>query len=570
LPGLKILILASPRLVRRKETCTLTRFCVSAILLFGLVLPIISCSSNTQPASLTITPTSQSLGAGQTAQFTATGTIPHGTHPSTTQDTTSQVTWKSSSADIAAVSASGLATAVSAGTATITATMPGATPATATMTVSGITGGGGGDVVSLAVIPGTQSLASPSQTTQFIAVGSTSAGSTLDTTGQTNWRSSSTSVATINAAGLATGVGKGSTTITAVFTNPDKTVATATATLTVIAGTAEPMTDLTITPSALSLAGGGQQTGQLIALATNGSTGLKEDVTSSPQLKWTSSVDQIAIVSASGQVTGAGPGSAIITAKWTNPDASVVSSSVTVTVSAVSASSSLLSLTIIPSIISVGDLQDTGNFIAIGTFSTPPTVRDLTNSVSWISAFPDYFPVSTNSGGTQTASGGIVTAYAAGSATIIAEATGPDGSLQTATATFNCPLVLPNPPTTAGSCYQGQFGPLKATLTVYGEGLNTTNWLITAPSATGTPKVIHCGPGWATNGGTGGSVCTGIYPIGSTVFLTAPSEPGVEFGGWTYNCTPTVPITATGTNQCQIVLGSTNATVGAIFNNPNP
>ena len=115
------------------------------------------------------------------------------------------------------------------------------------------------------------------------------------------------------------------------------------------------------------------------------------------------------------------------------------------------------------------------------------------------------------------ATAGVVTAYGNGSATIIAEATSSDGSIQTATATFNCPLVLPNPPTTPGSCFPGSQAPaLKATITVYNEGLNTTNWEITAPSATGTPDVIHCGPGWAVNGGTGGSVCAAPYPIDPT------------------------------------------------------
>jgi hypothetical protein len=111
-------------------------------------------------------------------------------------------------------------------------------------------------------------------------------------------------------------------------------------------------------------------------------------------------------------------------------------------------------------------------------------------------------------------------------------------------------------------------------LTVFGEGLNTTNWLITASSDTGTPNVIHCGPGWAADGNPGGSVCTGIYPISpdplnpTRVIITAPARPGVAFGGWTYNCTPTAPITAVGPNSCTVTLGITNASVGAIFNNP--
>jgi hypothetical protein len=172
-----------------------------------------------------------------------------------------------------------------------------------------------------------------------------------------------------------------------------------------------------------------------------------------------------------------------------------------------------------------------------------------------------------------------VTAFGNGSAAIIAEATSSDGTIQTATATFNCPLVLPDPPLTAGSCFPGsQANSLISTITVYNEGLNTTDWQVTAPSATGTPDVIHCGPGWSLNGGAGGSVCTASYPNGTTVILTAPASAGA-FGGWSSNCTPVVPITAAGPNSCSIVVGNvtasgtpdfnvgnSNQTVGAIFN----
>ena len=109
-----------------------------------------------------------------------------------------------------------------------------------------------------------------------------------------------------------------------------------------------------------------------------------------------------------------------------------------------------------------------GQFLAIGTFST---VRNLTNSstLTWISAVPSIFPVNTNTAGTLGATGGIVSAFGNGSATIPAEATNPtDGSIQAAPAT-----------------------------------LNTTGWLVAAPSAAGTPKVVHCGPG-STSGGLGG------------------------------------------------------------------
>ncbi len=552
-----------------------SRYCFRALGLMCLVLPFAGCT-NTQVSTISVAPTAQSLAIGQTVQFTATGTISHGNHPSSTQDVTDQVTWTSSAPAVATVSSTGLATAVAAGTTTISASMPGIPSATATITVTGSgTTAGGGTVTSLSIIPSTQSVTSPSQTSQFIAIGTTSTGATENLTSQVAWSSSSAQVATISAGGLATGVGQGTSTITAIFSNSSSTVVTATATFTVTGGTSEALTALSITPSAESVSASGQ-TAQFIALGTKG-TGLEENETQSSSLKWTSSIPTIATISASGLVTGVSAGASTITALWTNSDGSVVSANASVTVTATAAPEPLLSLTIIPSTITVGNLQDTGNFLAIGTFSDVPYVRDLTNTVSWISSAPQVFPVSTDNTGTapanQGAPGGVVTAFGDGGATIIAEATSTDKTIQTATATFNCPLVLPNPtgnPPTPGSCYPGsQASGLLVTLTVYNEGLNTTNWLVTAPSATGTTDVLHCGPGWAADGKTGGSVCTATYPLGTTVTLTAPAQTGVAFGGWSYNCTPIQAATAAGPNSCTVSLGtsgSSNVTVGAIFN----
>ncbi|HZD49097.1 MAG TPA: Ig-like domain-containing protein, partial [Silvibacterium sp.] len=361
----------------------------------------------------------------------------------------------------------------------------------------------------------------------------------------------------------------GTATITALYSNSTGgTAATGTATFTVTGGTTEQFTAVSITPGSLALSASGQ-TSQLIALGTSGSTGLMENVTDSTQIQWSSSISSIASVSASGLVTGLSAGNSTITAVLTNADGSVVSNTATVAVSLTAAPEPLLSLTIIPSSITVGNLQDTGNFLAIGTFSSPPYVRDLTDSVTWFSSAPDVFPVNSNNSAVEPvgAAAGVVTAYGNGSAVIIAEATGSDGTIQTATATFACPLVLPTP-TTAGSCYPGSQAPaLKATITIYNEGLNTTNWEITAPSATGTPDVIHCGPGWALGGGTGGSVCAAAYPIGTTVTLTAPSA-GAAFGGWSSTCTQTTPVTAAGPNSCTVTISPSNpnVTVGAIFN----
>jgi uncharacterized protein YjdB len=545
------------------------------LLLLVLSAAVFGCSTSGLD-SVQISPTTQSLTVGQTAQFTVVGTYGNGKHP-TTQIVTSGVSWSSSAPSVATVSPSGVATAVGPGTTTITAgglAFNGPTSSSATLTVTGSAGGtAGSSVASISVIPGSQSVASPSQTAQFIAIGTTSSGATENLTNLVAWSSSSTQIATVGATtGLATGVGQGTSTITALYTNSKGgTAATGTATFTVVGGKAEQFTAVAITPSSQALSASGQTT-QLIALGTSGSTGLQTDVTNSTQIKWRSSSPSIASVSASGLVTGSSAGNTSITAELTNADGSVVSGTATVAVSNTPAPEPLLSLTIIPSSITVGNLQDTGNFLAFGTFSAAPYVRDLTNSVTWRSSAPDVFPVNSNNSVPEPvgATAGVVTAYGNGSAAIIAQATSSDGSIQTASATFNCPLVLPNPPTTPGSCYPGSQAPaLKATITVYNEGLNTTSWEVTAPSATGTPDVIHCGPGWALNGGTGGSVCAAPYPIGTTVTLTAPATPGASFGGWSDNCTATAPVTAAGPNTCTVTISPSNpnVTVGAIFNN---
>jgi len=565
------------------------RFSPWALLLIALVLPIAGCT-NSEVDSLAVTPATQSLSPGQTAQLTATGTTGHGSgHPSTTSNVTDAATWASSAPAVASVNSTGLVTALTAGTATISASINGYTgtiTASSTITVAASTGTTGptGTVGSLTILPTSQSVAVPSDTTQFLAIGTTSTGATVNLTNQVAWSTSSTQIATIGGStGLATALTQGTVTVIALYNSGGSTL-TGTASFSVSAGSTEQYTAVTLVPGSESVSASGQ-TGQFIALATSGTTGLDVDVTNSPQTTWSSSIPTVATVTTGlstgdGVVTGAAQGTTTITAEVKNPNGSIVSANGTVSATLTAPPEPLLSLTIIPGSITVGNLQDTGNFLAIGTFSSAPYVEDLTNTVTWLSSFPNSFPVSTNSTPPNPgAPGGVVTAYGIGTATIIAEATYPttglQGLVQTATATFSCPLVLPDPtsvPPTPGSCYPGsQANGLLVTLTVYNEGLNTTNWLVTAPSATNTPNVIHCGPGWAGNGNVGGSVCTATYPAGTTITLTAPAQSGVAFGGWSANCTTVNPdpSNAAGPNSCTITVGAggnSNVTIGAIFN----
>ena len=109
---------------------------------------------------------------------------------------------------VATINASGLATAVSAGTTTISAALAGVTNSTVLTVQTPPT------LTSIAVTP-----ANPTNlvgaTQQFTATGTYSDSSTQNITSQVTWTSSSTGVATINASGLATAVSAGTTTISA-------------------------------------------------------------------------------------------------------------------------------------------------------------------------------------------------------------------------------------------------------------------------------------------------------------------------------------------------------------------
>jgi hypothetical protein len=338
-----------------------------------------------------------------------------------------------------------------------------------------------------------------------------------------------------------------------------------------------------VTPATQSLAVG--QTVQFTATGSYGNANHLSTRNVTSLVTWTSSSPDVATVNASGVATAVSAGATVITANSTGFAGPVSSTAgLTVTGSPVGTTggsgASILSLTIIPSGIVFGSLKDSGQFLAIGTFSTAPTVRDVTNSVTWLTSEPNKFPITNFSNapapGPGTQNGGVVSAYEASvgnvGAVITAEAKDTDGSIATATANVGCPLILPTPatpptatspgsPGTPGSCFQN-VPQLLTTLTVYNEGLNTTGWLVTAPSATGTPAVINCGPA----AGTGKSVCTATYPLNTTVTLTAPAEKGVFFGGWSSTCFNVAPVTQTGPNTCTVTLSTTDATVGAIFN----
>src|SRR2546426_191731 len=239
-------------------------------------------------ASVAVSPASAALQVGQTVQLAA-----------TPQDTSGNplagrvVTWASSNAAVAPVTASGLAAGVAGGAATITATSEGKSGGSA-MTVAPVAV----PVVSVAVTPASATLPA-GQTMQLAATPKDANGNPLSGRA-VGWSSSNTAVATVNAGGLVTSVAAGSAMITATSEGQSGTAA--------ITVTAVPVASVAVTPAAASL-----QTGGTVQL-----TAIPKDANGNPltgrSVAWTSSNGAAATVSAGGLVTAVATGSTTISA----------------------------------------------------------------------------------------------------------------------------------------------------------------------------------------------------------------------------------------------------------------
>ena len=173
---------------------------------------LVSCGSGSKPPaptlqSITISPTSTTVAAGLTQQYSATGQYSDGS-----SNTVSNVTWSTSNNALATVSTTGMVTTIKQGLVTVTATsgtITGDTPLTV----------GPPNLMSISVTPSNPSISS-GQTQQFSATGSYSDGSKQNLSGLT-WTSVTTTVASINSAGLATGVSVGTSVIQAALSGVD-------------------------------------------------------------------------------------------------------------------------------------------------------------------------------------------------------------------------------------------------------------------------------------------------------------------------------------------------------------
>jgi hypothetical protein len=338
--------------------------------------------------SIALGPASPTVPLDTAQQLIATGTFSDG---STEQ--LASVTWSSSNP--AAVSITddasnlGAAYALGAGGAAAVSACAGSVCGSTTVTV------GPAALVSIAVTP-TSGTVAAGLPLQFSATGTYSDGSTQDLTSSATWSSSAPPVATINAAGLASGLTVGSATITAA-----SGTVTGTATLAV---TSPVLASITVTPANSSIAAGDTQ--QFMATGTY-SDGSTQNLTNAAT--WTSSGPAIASVSPGGAAVAHAVGSVTIGA---TSGSGLVSGSASLTVTP----AAITALNIVPATLSMV-LESRRQLQAIATMSNG-TMQNMTASVAWSSAQP----------GIASVKGGMVLANQVGSTTILAEAGGQTGS----------------------------------------------------------------------------------------------------------------------------------------------
>ena len=312
------------------------------------------------------------IGAGATHKFTAIGTYSDGS----TQDITQAVTWSSSSSAVASINNSagsdkGFATALSAGTSTITATLGGIS-GSANLTVSSAT------LVSLAIQTNGNNSIIQGTTRPLTVIATYSDGTTADVTNSVAWSSSNSSTLSVSnaygTAGHAYGLANGNATVTASLLG-----VSATANLTVEAAT---LTAITISgPSNLDVGGTAGYTA--IGTYNNGKT---QNITNS--VTWNSSDSSKALIgngiNNKGVVYAQATGTTNITASLGSVTSNGVSLQVGTTTVAQTTNHDVGSYTVsLPDGLSTTSQQPSGDFNGITYTGNPAEVAGFVSTVTY-------------------------------------------------------------------------------------------------------------------------------------------------------------------------------------------
>lgn len=371
-------------------------------------------------------------------------------------------------------------------------------------------------------------------TQQFTATGKYSDGSSKNLTASVAWTSSASSVAGINASGVAVAGQTGTTTISASSSSLHGS-----ATLSV---TASPLISISISPFAPSLPAGTSLQLKAVGIFQDGST---QDLTGS--VTWSASAPSVASVNLAGLLLGIKTG----TAKLSATKGSIVgTTNVTVT------AAKIVSLVVSP-ISSTIARQTTHQFTAVGTF-TDGSTQDVTGQVQWTSSKPAIATISSGLASGLTPGNTTITA---GSGSITATA-----SLTVTNATVVSISVTPASPTLV----VGLFQQLKATGS-FSDG--------TTQNISGVVAWASSAPAVATTNRAG--LASALSPGSATISATFETISGnssltVQAPSLTrFSVTPASPTIANTTTQAFAVIayyndGSTQTLTNASWSSSNP
>jgi uncharacterized delta-60 repeat protein len=313
--------------------------------------------TNAVLTSITVSPTTATIPEGTTQIFRAIATFSDGTN---LELTGGDISWSSSNAGVATISAAGLATAVDPGTSTIqaTSTSSPAISGTATLNVSAAT------LQSITVSPASASIARGSQL-GYTATGNYSDGTNRNLTSAVTWTTGNGTIASIVPGGLLTANNVGSTTVRASLNG----VTSADANITV---TAALLQSILVTPTNSVIPVGGVQNYQAIGFYSDGT----QQVQTGGSVNWSSN-PAVATINASGQAIGVAEGTTTITA--TSSATPTISGTATLNVT----NAQLLTITVTPANPTLNRGQ-TQQFTATGQYSDGST-RNITSLATWSS-----------------------------------------------------------------------------------------------------------------------------------------------------------------------------------------
>ena len=470
---------------------------------------------------ITLNKTTLNIKTGATEQLTA--------KVQPTDATNSKVTWSSNEPTVAEVDQTGMITAKKEGSAVITVTAQDGSGKTATCQVN-VT-----DIKVSGITLSASTLAMQTEDVKQLSV--TNITPANATNKALKWESKNTWVATVDESGNVTAKNPGEATIT--VTAADNGGAQATCKVTVTERTA-PV--IKVTQIQLSQTRASLNEGKELQLTA---TVLPANATNQ-SLTWSSSVEGVATVDPTGKVTAIKAGTTVITATAKDDSGISASCTVQVTVPTVKVTGITLNKTT-ASVVK-------GKTVALTATVTPTNATN--KNVTWKSSNPKIAKVDEKSG--------VVTAVAAGTATITATAADDSGVKATCKITVTNPVVKVTKVTlnkTTASVVKGKTLTLKATVTP----TNATNKKVTWKSSnTKIATVDSNGKVTAKAAGTATITCTAADGSGkSATCKITVTNPAVKVTKLRMNKT-SVDLLKGKTVQLKVTVTPSNATNKAV------